>query len=411
MKLSGATGWWNRAPFWQRVGGVSAALVVVLVVALITVTIRQSATISSLRSDLVDLEASASALSDESSNSAEKNTTLSAELAATSSSLAAAEQRVAELTPLVERVSELEAMTSDMEVQLAQQSEQLAESGRRIASLRIEQGRANRLVAELSAAYDSELATDRQALTASALGFACSWGAQAAVDETPLASVTGQVVFQGFLASAELEELTAATPGVNAVFEIADVLGEEPLTATVDEIGVAAAACWQKADAQINADLYKHQKALRDAMLDAACTHGADRAPQDFDETAAYQAWAQDLGWDAVGEYLSAVVRRFVSVEAFVVISETDLEAEDVRCAEDRSRISPKGAGTWNVGEEIKPGVWKAFDVSDCYWARLSSNGDIRANHFGDALRISVNVRSSDGQFEVSRCEFYFANP
>ncbi len=30
----------------------------------------------------------------------------------------------------------------------------------------------------------------------------------------------------------------------------------------------------------------------------------------------------------------------------------------------------------------------------------------------GDALRLSVNVQSSDGQFEISNCyKFYYANP
>jgi hypothetical protein len=57
------------------------------------------------------------------------------------------------------------------------------------------------------------------------------------------------------------------------------------------------------------------------------------------------------------------------------------------------------------------PGTWKAYDVSDCYWARLSENGDIRDNHFGDALRITVNVSPSDGQFEISGCLFVYPDP
>ena len=76
-----------------------------------------------------------------------------------------------------------------------------------------------------------------------------------------------------------------------------------------------------------------------------------------------------------------------------------------------RDLIEPKSGGTWNVGDEIKPGTWKAYDVSDCYWARLAENGGIRANHFGDALRLTVNISSSDGQFEISGCTFYYANP
>jgi len=116
-------------------------------------------------------------------------------------------------------------------------------------------------------------------------------------------------------------------------------------------------------------------------------------------------------GYDDTEVYEDAVAAKFGSIEAFLAIPPADLAAEDARFETVRPLISPKGSGTWNVGEEIQPGVWKAYDVGDCHWARLAGDGDIIDNHFGSALRLTVNVSSSDGQFEISSCTFYFDNP
>ena len=122
-----------------------------------------------------------------------------------------------------------------------------------------------------------------------------------------------------------------------------------------------------------------------------------------------YLNW--ELGVDDARAYEQSVKDRFGSIKAFLAIPDNDIQAESARCEDIRDLIEPKRSGTWNVGDEIMPGTWKAYDVSDCYWARLSENGDIRDNHFGDALRITVNVSPSDGQFEISGCLFVYPAP
>jgi hypothetical protein len=174
-------------------------------------------------------------------------------------------------------------------------------------------------------------------------------------------------------------------------------------------------ACWQEEDARINASLYIYEDVLRQAALEAACVHGQSDVygdfSQGFEDTGTYANWELNIGSDEAFSYIDSIEDRFGSVESFLSIPKEQLAAESDRCEALRPMISPKGSGTWNVGQEILAGAWNAYDESDCYWARLAENGDIRDNHFGDALRITVDVQSSDGQFEISRCRFYYANP
>jgi hypothetical protein len=62
--------------------------------------------------------------------------------------------------------------------------------------------------------------------------------------------------------------------------------------------------------------------------------------------------------------------------------------------------------GTHAVGDEIKPGTYRANGSgSDCYWARLSSfdESDIINNHVGSAHTF-VTIKSSDKAFETNGC-------
>lgn len=231
-------------------------------------------------------------------------------------------------------------------------------------------------------------------------------------------SVTGTAALSAYASSDELAVLSE-TSEIGTAIEVAETLGEDRYGVSADVVETIAVNCWQKEDAKINAALYVHQNVFRNAVMDAACTtdsaDGVFNNRSGYGDTAVYQNWELSVGYSDAQDYIEAVEDRLGSIEAFVAIPTAEIEAESARCEEIRDLIEPKGGGTWggtwNVGDEIMPGTWKAYDVSDCYWARLSENGDIRANHFGDALRISVNISPSDGQFEISGCTFYYANP
>lgn len=67
-----------------------------------------------------------------------------------------------------------------------------------------------------------------------------------------------------------------------------------------------------------------------------------------------------------------------------------------------------KHDGTYRVGSNLKPGLYKATGTSNsCYWERLSgfsgSFGDIKANHFG-AANGYVRILGSDKGFSTSGC-------
>lgn len=66
------------------------------------------------------------------------------------------------------------------------------------------------------------------------------------------------------------------------------------------------------------------------------------------------------------------------------------------------------GDGTWLVGSEIQPGIWRNSDSSNsCYWERLSglggTLGEIIANEFDDSIQ-TVEIKPSDLAFHANRC-------
>ena len=61
-------------------------------------------------------------------------------------------------------------------------------------------------------------------------------------------------------------------------------------------------------------------------------------------------------------------------------------------------------AGTYVVGEDIRPGTYKArANDWGCYWARLTRGNDIIDNHFGEG-RAVVTIQPVDYAFETSGC-------
>ncbi|MFI0929697.1 hypothetical protein ACH4TP_38100 [Streptomyces sp. NPDC021012] len=59
--------------------------------------------------------------------------------------------------------------------------------------------------------------------------------------------------------------------------------------------------------------------------------------------------------------------------------------------------------------ETIPPGTYQAVGKMDgCYWERTTEGGEIIDNNFAtSARRITVTIRSSDGQFTSERCEVW----
>jgi hypothetical protein len=383
-----------------------------LAVILLVILVNQSGEASDLNAALTKSKGQVSELSD-------RSETLDADLASAQQEISSADGRIAELEELVaaqelalvDAADAEETLTGD----LNEVAGSLSDVKRSLTTARADKRRAEEQIASLLITYSEDIDAALETLAAGAVAFACDWGTSQAVDGKAADSIDGGAAVRAFKSSDALATLREA-PAISTALDIAETLGEDPYAANSDEIEATAIGCWQKEDSKINAALYEHQSVFREAVLDAACTQGAENVfdgyYSGFSETAIYRAWELKLGDDAASEYRNSVVDQFGSIESFVAIPAETIEAESDRCEDIRHLISPKGEGTWNVGDEIKPGTWKAYDESDCYWARLSDNGDIRDNHFGDALRISVNVQASDGQFEISNCRrFYYANP
>jgi hypothetical protein len=65
------------------------------------------------------------------------------------------------------------------------------------------------------------------------------------------------------------------------------------------------------------------------------------------------------------------------------------------------------GDGTYRVGVDIQPGVYRSQGGSGCYWARLSGFsgglGDVIANNFGAGPQV-VQIAATDAAFSTSGC-------
>ena len=400
--------WWRESAVRAKVAlGVGTVLILVMGVALLGQANSQSRTRASLAATMSQL------------NAANQDVIDTADaLDSTKEHLSAAEVAIGELEG---EISRLQGISDDLSDQLAAAIADLesaktkaTDNERDAKDARAAKDAAEAQVGRLMLAYDDDISTAREGLTAGLSTFACDWGTSKAATGEPLESVGGQAAREAFENSDSFAAL-ASDQKVAAALQVAELLGEDPYGLTMDEVQAVAVGCWRTEDARANAVLYLYEDVLRSAALDAACTLGQSEVFGDFSEgyehTAVFADWELTTGYSESRDYISGVQDRFGSVQAFLAIPPSELEAESDRCADFRSLISPKGSSTWNVGDEIMPGRWNAYDVSDCYWARLAENGDIRDNHFGDALRISVNVLSSDSQFEISGCTFFFPNP
>lgn len=72
-----------------------------------------------------------------------------------------------------------------------------------------------------------------------------------------------------------------------------------------------------------------------------------------------------------------------------------------------RAASDPAGPGTYLVGADLTPGVWKSpgpNSSGSCYWERADSNGTILANSLGEGPSVVV-VRATDFQVRISRCQ------
>ena len=326
----------------------------------------------------------------------------------------AVEKAEAELSALADSYEQLQTDLDGWEdrAKSAEATVETAEQERDTALAEAEEAAAE--LASVLHAYSDDIGAARAKLASAATSFACVWGTAQASDGGASPTATGDTILEAFAQSDAFDTLTDA-PEIATAVSVAETLGDDPYGADPEEIKAAAVNCWQKEDAKLNVAVYEHQSLMREAVLEAACTLGASQIFgtyfPGYEYTEAYQNWQLTIGSEEANGYMRSVQARFGSTEAFVAIPDAEIQAESDRCHDIRELIEPKSDGTWNVGSEMKPGTWNAYDVTDCYWALLLENGDIRGSHYGDGLRLSVNVLSSDSQFEVSGCTFYYANP
>ncbi|MCH7485242.1 MAG: hypothetical protein IIA90_08885 [Chloroflexi bacterium] len=132
------------------------------------------------------------------------------------------------------------------------------------------------------------------------------------------------------------------------------------------------------------------------------------------DDSSNFCYWARLSGLG--GELDDIISNEFSNVIQTVEIKPSDFAFEADRCGTWSQNLQPPssgpnqpfGDGTWLVGEEIAPGIWRNSDSSaNCYWERLSgfggTFGEIIANEFDDTIQ-TVEIKATDVGFSATRC-------
>jgi hypothetical protein len=123
--------------------------------------------------------------------------------------------------------------------------------------------------------------------------------------------------------------------------------------------------------------------------------------------------WARLSGF---GGTLAEIIANDNAIgPAVVTIAPTDKGFNSTRCATwtqdlspvTTSPVAPFGDGTFIVGTDVAPGLWRSQGGTSCYWERLRGFGgtldDITANENAGASGL-VQISESDKGFSSSRC-------
>jgi hypothetical protein len=131
-------------------------------------------------------------------------------------------------------------------------------------------------------------------------------------------------------------------------------------------------------------------------------------------DSSAFCDWARLSG---LGGDESDVIEDWLTNEIDIVtIMPSDAGFSSVNCGTWSTDLSPRtssptavfGGGSFLVGSEVAPGVWRNSDSSgSCYWERLSgfggSLGEILDNSFSTTIE-TVTIDASDLGFSSERC-------
>ncbi len=124
--------------------------------------------------------------------------------------------------------------------------------------------------------------------------------------------------------------------------------------------------------------------------------------------------WARLSGFS--GDIEDIITNEFTDTIQIVEISSSDAGFESNDCGIWSTDLSPRttspdaafGEGTYLVGSEVAPGLWRNSDSSDfCYWERRSGFSgeldDIITNEFSDTIQ-TVQIMSTDVGFFSNDC-------
>lgn len=115
---------------------------------------------------------------------------------------------------------------------------------------------------------------------------------------------------------------------------------------------------------------------------------------------------------DFSGSLNSIIANSIGGGREIVELSATDVGFKSSRCGTWTkfvpSPTTSMGQGTYKVGDEIQPGLWRTTTANTCYWARLSAFGgtldDLIGNELPSGSTALVEIAATDVGFKSTRC-------
>jgi hypothetical protein len=119
------------------------------------------------------------------------------------------------------------------------------------------------------------------------------------------------------------------------------------------------------------------------------------------------------------GGFEDILANEFTNAHTVVTIRPSDAGLRNDGCGTFTANLSPIttsrtaafGNGTWIVGTDIAPGIWRSVGGSGCYWERMAGfSGDfdeLTANDFGSSYPV-VTISASDRGFKTQGCSNWY---
>jgi len=98
---------------------------------------------------------------------------------------------------------------------------------------------------------------------------------------------------------------------------------------------------------------------------------------------------------------------ELAAAEATLATRSAALDAREAAIKSTETTVAANtipGDGTFVVGSDVQPGLYKSEGGSRCYWSRMNAAGDDTIDNYFGAGPAVLTIQSTDGLIKTSHC-------